>query len=235
MKHLFILSSAVNTKFGEFDSSQRLLQTYRTLKSIYDKIPDARVAVIESSGIALDEDTINGIHNVTHCLIDMSKNVAVRKIHDSTPNPDIIKTVSEIMCFSLGFQMLEDNGQLEGIDRIHKLSARYTLNGNFNTSLYDILPNKIIVTEKQETTLSEKVNIPYRYVPHVWSWPTALHSDVKSFYTDAMLELRKRIPEGRYADMGHLMYNLLPTTHIQEVPMMGVEGMRSSTRELVSY
>lgn len=235
MKHLFILSSAVNAKFGEFDSNQRLLQTYRTLKSIYDKIPDARVAVIDSSGIALDQDTINGIHNVTHCLIDMSKNASVRKIHDSTTNPDIIKTVSEILCFSLGFQMLEDNGQLEGVDRIHKVSARYTLNTNFSTSLYDIFSDKIIVTDKQETTLDSKVNIPYRYIPHVWSWPIELHSDVKSFYTEAMLELRKRIPEGRYADMGHLMYKLLPGDHIQEVPIIGIEGMRSSSRELVSY
>jgi hypothetical protein len=235
MNHLFIISSSINAKSGEFDSNQRLLQTYHSLKSIYDKIPDARVAVIDSSGIQLEEDVIKGIHNVSHCFIDMSKNASVRKIHDSTTNLDIVKTVSEIMCFSLGFPMLEDNGQLDGIDYIHKLSGRYVLNSIFTTSLYDVVPNKIIVTGKEESTLSEKVGIPYRYVPHIWSWPIEHYATVKSFYTDAMLELRKRIPEGRYADMGHLMYKLLPSNHVQEMPILGVEGMRSSNRKLVSY
>lgn len=234
MKHLFIVSSAVNTKFGEFDSNQRLLQTYRTLKSVYDRVPDARVAVIESSGIPLDDDTIQSLHNVVHCLIDMSKNPTVNKIYNSTPNWDIVKNVCEILCFSLSFQMLEDNGQLEGIDRIHKISGRYTLNDNFDLSLYEKYSDKIILTGKREAPFSKKIDIPYQYTSRLWSWPIELHSEIKTFYTDAMVELRERIPSGRYVDIEHLLYKLLPSEHIQEVPEVGVEGMIAGTKEFVS-
>ena len=234
MKHLFIVSSAINTKFGEFDSDQRLLQTYQTLKSVYDRVPDARVAIIESSGIPLDEATVQGLHNVVHCLIDMSKNETVKKIHDSTPNWDIVKNVCEILCFSLSFQMLEENGQLEGVDRIHKLSGRYTLNDNFNPLVYETYPDKIILTGKRETIFGDKVGIPYQYASRLWSWPIERHTDVKSFYTDAMIELRERIPAGKYADIEHLLYKLLPSEHIQTVPVIGVEGLIGGTRKFIS-
>lgn len=223
MKHLFIVSSAINNKNGEFDCDQQLLQTYRTLKSIYDRVPDARVAVIESSGIPLERDAIDGLHNVTHCLIDMSRNETVKKIHANTSNINIAKDVCELLCFSLSFQMLDDNKQFVGIDRVHKISGRYTLTDNFNELMYEMHPDKIVVEERQVSDLDNNVGIPYKYNPNLWSWPMSLQHDIKSFYTDAMIELKTRIPSGNYADIGHLLYKLLPIEHVQEVATVGVE------------
>lgn len=234
MKHLFIVSSAINNKNGEFDCNQQLLQTYLTLKSIYDRVPDARVAVIESSGIPLEKDAIDGLHNVTHCLIDMSRNETVKRIHTNTANGEIAKDVCELLCFSLSFQMLEDNKQFEGIDRVHKISGRYTLNNSFDKSIYEIYTDKVVVEDREESIAGANVGIPYKYNSNLWSWPMDLQSDIKSFYTDAMLELKTRIPSGKYADIGHLMYELIPTEYIQEVPVIGVEDKVNAGGRVIS-
>lgn len=233
MNHLFVISSAINTKFGEFDSDQRLLQTYRTFKSVYDKVPDARLAVIESSGYPLDPDIVEALHNVVHCLVDMSRNTEVSKIHNSTPNWDIVKNACEIMCFSAGFQMMDETKVLDGIDRIHKLSGRYLLNDDFDLSIYEKYPDKIIITEKLETTFGERVGIPYQYVSRLWSWPIQHHELIKKFYIDAINELRIRIQNKKFADIEHLMYLLLPKDLIQEVPLVGVEGLIGGNRRYV--
>ena len=59
VKHLFLVSSAVNTKFGYYTPYGRMDQMRQTTNSIVERIPDARIIIIESSGIRLTEDMIN--------------------------------------------------------------------------------------------------------------------------------------------------------------------------------
>ena len=233
MNHLFVISSAINTKFGEFDSNQRLLQTYRTFKSVHDRVPNAKVAVIESSGYPLDPEIVKSLQNVLHCLVDMSRNEEVSRIHRSTPNWDIVKNACEIMCFTAGFNMIQETGILDGIDRIHKLSGRYLLTDDFDLSLYEKYPDKIIITEKLPTTFGEFVNIPYQYVSRLWSWPIQHHDTIKKFYLEALMELKDRVDNRKYADIEHLMYLLLPKDLIQEVPLVGVEGLIGGNKRYV--
>lgn len=233
MNHLFVISSAINTKFGEFDSNQRLLQTYRTFKSVHDRVPNAKLAVIESSGYPLDTEIVESLQNVLHCLVDMSRNHEVAKIHSGTPNWDIVKNACEIMCFSVGFSMLYGTEIFDGIDRIHKLSGRYLLTDDFDLSLYEKYPDKIIITEKLPTTFGERVNIPYQYVSRLWSWPIQHHGIVRKFYIEALEELKDRLDNGKYADIEHLMYLLLPKDLIQEVPVIGVEGLIGGNKRYV--
>ena len=233
MNHLFVISSAINTKFGEFDSNQRLLQTYRTFKSVHDRVPNAKLAVFESSGYPLDDDIVQALQNVLHCLVDMSKNPEVTKIHNSTPNWDIVKNACEIMCFSVGFSIIQNTGILDGIDRIHKLSGRYLLTDDFDLSLYEKYPDKIIIIEKYPTTFGGRVDIPYQYASRLWSWPIQHHGIIRKFYIEALEELKDRLDKGKYADIEHLMYLLLPKDLIQEVPMIGVEGLLGANKHYV--
>lgn len=233
MNHLFVISSAINTKFGVFDSNQRLLQSYRTFKSVYDRVPGARLAVIESSGYPLDKEIVDALHGVVHCLVDMSKSPEVYRIHSSTPNWDIVKNACEIMCFSEGFKLMDKTGVLDGIDRIHKLSGRYLLTDDFDLSVYEKYPDKIIITEKLPTPFGERVNISHQYVSRLWSWPVQHHERIKQFYFDAIIELKDRITNGKYADIEHLMYLLIPQDLIQEIPVIGVEGLIGGNRRYV--
>lgn len=234
MNHLFVVSSAINTKFGMFDSDQRLLQTYRTIKSVYDRLPEAKIVLIESSGIPLEPEVLEKLHQCVHCIIDMSGTETVSSIYNSTPNWDVVKNVCEILCFLLAFKSIEETGMLEGIDRIHKLSGRYMLNDNFDPSVYEKYPDKIIMIEKRETTFGEVVDIPFQYASRLWSWPISLHPLIKDFYLNAINEIRDRLLENRYADIEHLMYKFLPEEHIQTVATIGVEGLIGGNKKVIS-
>jgi hypothetical protein len=50
IKHCFIVTSAVNSKFGIYSPAERLAQTVITLQNIKFKIPDAKIIVMECGG-----------------------------------------------------------------------------------------------------------------------------------------------------------------------------------------
>jgi len=234
MNHLFIMSSAISTRFGMFDDDQRLLQTFRTIKSVYDRVPDSKIVIVESSGIALQPEVLQKLHECVHCVIDMSGTEHVNKIYNSTPNWDVVKNVCEILCFLLAFDSIEQNGLLEGVDRIHKLSGRYTLNDNFDLSMYDKYPDKIIMGKKRPSPFGEYVDIPFQHPSRLWSWPIALHPQIKDFYLSSINEIKERLLTDMYADIEHLMYKFIPETLIQEVDVIGVEGYIGGNNKFVS-
>jgi hypothetical protein len=224
MNHLFIITSAINTRFGHHTREDRVLQTLHTLKSVYEKAPGAKIVVVESSAIPLEQDIVDKFQDSTHCFINMSGNEMLADIHEKNENWDIVKNVSEIICFHSALKMLDNSDMLTGIDRVHKLSGRYRLNDKFDLNLYEKQKNKIIVGTKLPTPFNKVVDIPYQYVSRLWSWPIKHHTKVKKFYSDAFTEMDMRLRAGRYADIEHLLYKNLPPKLVYEAEFIGVEG-----------
>lgn len=233
MNHLFLISSAIVTKFGAFTKEQRLEQTKRTLLSVYTKCPNSKTVLIESSGVPIDTELKDFLSTVAHCFIDMSGDPNIHKIYNENVNWDYVKNLSEILCFRSAFKYLDEYNLLDGIDRVHKLSGRYYLTNGFNPQDYETYKDKIFVPTKKKTQFNHVVNIPYQYPSILWSWPTSLHSEVKQFYETATNEVVNRINQGGYADIEHLMYAHLPQEHIHESELLGVEGMLGQNGILV--
>ena len=223
-KHLFIVTSAINTKFGTFSKEERLAQTIETFKTIYEKIPDAKIVVFESSGISVGQEIIDTLHEYAHWVVNMSNDNILNNIQNNTDNWDIAKNMSELVSFNSGLRMLKDANVFEGIDRVHKISGRYILNKDFDASFYDTVPDKMVLTYKYTTQFTD-MEVPYQYMARLWSWPTNLTDEVHSFFEKAILEFTSRLDKGKYIDLEHLMYYFLPPEHIQEVPAIGVEGL----------
>jgi hypothetical protein len=154
----------------------------------------------------------------------MSNDPILRNIQNNTDNWDIVKNMSEMISFKSGLQMLEDAGALDTIDRIHKISGRYLLNDDFDVTLYDTAPDKIVLTYKY-TTQFEGMEVPYQYMSRLWSWPKSLHPTIKEFYEKAITEFTTRLDKQKYIDIEHLMYYFLPPEHIKEVPAIGIQGL----------
>lgn len=231
-RHLFIITSAINTKFGSYDPDQRLLQTYDTFKTIKERVPDAKIIVFESSGYKMEPEKIKLLGERTDCIIDMSGDPNIQKFYNGTDNWDIVKNMCEIMCFGSGLQMLEDNTEyLKECDVVHKLSGRYVLTDDFNLDYYEQYPDKIIYHEKMESQFDPKfVGIPYQYPSMLYSWDISKLPVIKEFYKQAMVELSSRLSQGKYADIEHLMYSLIPEEHVHQVPMIGVMGRLGQNR-----
>lgn len=233
MNNYVIITSAINTTHGAFDPDTRLLQTLNTIQSAYDNIPNAKVCIVESSGFPMEKSIIERLHQITNCVIDMSSDETLRKIHDGTDNWDIVKNLSELLAFNTALQMLEDNNQFDGIDRIFKLSGRYVVNEDFNPKVYEEYPDKIILPQKLKTQFPKKIGIRYQYMSRMWSWPTSLNPVVKKFYKDAIDTYKERFEENLYIDLEHLLFKLLPKKHIHEIPLVGVHGRLAQTKEFV--
>lgn len=228
MNPLFLISSAVNTKFGVFTFEQRLAQTRQTLDSVKTKMPNARTIIIESSGAGLEPQHLTALGQMADFVIDFSTDPQVTGLYNSTDNWDIVKNGTEIMCFLKGFKVLQSRPDLiNGYDRIFKLSGRYTLNDQFNPSFYEQenVKDKIVVGKRRDSQFPEHVTQQsWQYMSRLWSYPTVMLPEIIDVYTNSINFFSKRVNEKGYIDIEHLLAKFLNQEKVLEVDTVGVEG-----------
>ena len=226
-KHCFIVTSAVNSKFGVYTSEERLTQTVITLQNIKFRVPDAKIVVMECAGTALSSAQSDVLEQHCDLLLDFSRDPDVQAIYQSD-NWDVVKNSTEIMCFGRALRMCQDDGDLAGIDRIHKMSGRYILNDEFDPDVYEKYPDRIIIGPKHRSQFPfEVTGIELQYMARLWSWPANLTEQIIQVYTDSLAYIGQRVSAGGYADIEHVLYKFLPTELVQELPVLGVEGFNA--------
>lgn len=228
MNHVFLITSAMVTKFGTFDKEKRIEQTFQTISSIQKRIPNAKIVLIESSALPVEEELLDKFREVVTFIVNMSGDKTLAHIRENTENWDIAKNMSELLAFNSALRMLEEETDIfNDADRIHKISGRYTLNDNFNLNLYSHFADKIILPMRYKSQFTHELdntNIPFQYMSRLWSWPKSLHTEVKDFYKLAVDTFIQRLKDKSRVDIEHLLFLLLPQEHIREVPIIGVSG-----------
>lgn len=225
-KHAFIVTSAVNSKFGVFTPTQRLQQTLDTIFSIKSKIPDALIIVMECCGEPIkkaQEDILRANCNV---FVDYSQDEEVQALYDND-NWDVVKNGTEIMCFGRALAVLAHEGVFTGIDRIHKMSGRYVLNDMFDPATYDQTDvlDKIVIGPKYRSQFPPEITtVPFQYMARLWSWPTSRVDEVVKVYGDSFIFFAERLAAGGYVDIEHVLAKFLDPAHVHEIQNLGVEG-----------
>lgn len=224
IKHCFIVTSAVNSKFGVYSPEERLAQTVITLQNIRFKIPDAKIVVMECAGTPITDAQSTILENNSDLLLDFSSDPDVRAIYQSD-NWDVVKNSTEIMCFGRTLRMCQADGDFDGYDRIHKMSGRYVLNDEFDPAVYEQYQDKIIIGPKYQSQFPLHVTgIELQYMARLWSWPINELDTVIKVYEDSLAYIGERVSQGGYADIEHVLYKFLPESLVQEIPLLGVEG-----------
>ena len=224
-KHAFMITSAINTKFGVFNSDQRLQQTKDTINSINGRVPAAKIYLIEMGAIPLTEQQRFELAVLVDGIVDFNDDQDVKDIFNGSENWDWVKNATEVMCFTQAIEQLREDGAFDDIDRIHKISGRYTLSDAFELSRYDFYPDKIFVKQQMTSQFPHQVTlVDKQYMSRLWSWPVALTDEVIKSYEDGFTYIAWRISEGGYCDIEHMLYKFLPQQHIHEVAMTGVSG-----------
>lgn len=225
IKHCFVVTSAINSKFGVYTPAARLQQTLMTLDSIKTRAPGSKIVVMECTGTPLTEAQSQLLEEKCDLLIDFSTDQDVHEIYNSTDNWDIVKNSTEIMCFGRTLRMCLDDGDFADVDRIHKMSGRYILNDQFDLDVYEKHQDRIIIGPKNKSQFPYEVTgIELQYMARLWSWPASQTNRVIETYTDSLNYMAQRVAQGGYADIEHVLYKFLPTTMITEIPILGVEG-----------
>ena len=117
MKSAFLVTSAINTKFGVFDTEQRLQQTLDTIDSIKARVPNAYIAIVEMAGVPLQQQQKDIMQEHVDSIIDFSNDPTVQQIYTS-PNWDIVKNATEMFCFRYALTALQKLETAKEIDWI---------------------------------------------------------------------------------------------------------------------
>lgn len=225
IRHGFVVTSAINSKFGVYSPAARLQQTLTTLDSIRARAPGSKIIVMECTGTPLTEAQSQLLEENCDLLVDFSTDKDVHDIYNSTDNWDIVKNSTEIMCFGRTLKMCLDDGDLADCDRIHKMSGRYILNEKFDLGVYSDHPDRIVIGPKNTSQFPfEVTGIELQYMARLWSWPADITERVIQTYTDSLNYMAQRVAHGGYADIEHVLYKFLPANLVTEIAELGVEG-----------
>lgn len=226
--YAFLVTSAVNTKFGVFNSDQRLSQTLATIQSIRRAAPGARIILIEMAAIPLTQAQTAALEPAVDKIIDFTQDQSVIELYHSTDNWDIVKNVNEVTCFARALRTLEASTELEGRQRIFKISGRYTLDHSFDIGFYDRYENHamMVLAQAKNSQFSSAVTggIVKQFMSRLWSWPAVLTQEVIEAYDKALLLMLERLQSGGYVDIEHTLYEFLDHSKIRQVDRIGVSG-----------
>lgn len=227
-QYTFLVTSAMNTKFGVFDSAQRLTQTLATIDSIRQRVPTARIYLLEMAGLPLQDHQREQLLACVDHVIDFTTDPAVKELYQSTENWDIVKNVTEIMCFGNALRRLHtDTNQLQGSQRIFKLSGRYTLNDDFKIDYYDQYSTQshIVVSRSRASQFPlHYTQVERQFMSRLWSWPHQLTDEIISVYDQGLNFVQERILAGGYVDIEHVLYKFLDHRKLIELDAVGVQG-----------
>lgn len=226
MKHAFIVTSAINSKFGVFKPAERLQQTLDTINSIKSKIPDALIVVMECCGEPIKKDQEDILRANCHVFVDYSNDPDVQALYDND-NWDVVKNGTEIMCFGRALAILDKEGILADVDRIHKMSGRYVLNDMFDPDTYDQFDvrDKIVIGPKCKSQFPPEITtVPFQYMARLWSWPKSRIAEVVQVYQDSFIFFAERLVAGGYVDIEHVLAKFLNPEVVHEIQNLGVEG-----------
>lgn len=234
MKHVFLVTSAVNSRFGVYPPNQRLQQTVATLTSIRERVADAKIIVVESSADPLTPEQEQQLEAASDILVDFTNDADVKAIYKSD-NWDIVKNTTESLCFLKTLRMCVNDGDFDGYDRIHKVSGRYVLNDDFSLELYEQYPENIVTTKKYTSQFPAEVTggIDAQYMCRLWSWPASITELVIGVYDNGVKYISSRLAAGGYCDLEHVLYKFLPQELIKEVSPIGIHGGIAPNGQLV--
>lgn len=228
MNAVFFITSAINTKFGIFDSEQRLSQTMATVASIRRHAAGAAIYWLEMSAEPLTDNQRKQILTVTDKLIDFTTDATVKQLYHSSDNWDIVKNVNEVQCFQRILTNLVNSQQLDSYQRCFKISGRYTLNEKFNAAYYSqhLVQNAIVLARRRASQFPPAITggITEQFMSRLWSWPTTLTAEIILGYQNGLEYMFERLGQGGYADIEHVLFRFLDHGKIIELDAVGIQG-----------
>lgn len=142
-----------------YTSEQRFQQTKLTIQSINEKIPDAKIFIIECSD--LNEDEINYFSQNSTYFVNLYNNVNLRNLMHSNS-----KSLCEgTMTISALDFLIQNNIQY---DNLIKVSGRYYLSENFNIN--NFMNNDIVlkyIDNNTNNVFTGLYKIPKKYVENL--------------------------------------------------------------------
>lgn len=227
---LFMVTSAIETRYGIYTPDQRLEQTLETIQCLRDRVPDCVISLNEVSGNGLQEQYSTALEEAVDYYLDFTNNTEVRTIYNKpewVSNWDVVKNLTELTTFPQSLKLLRDADALEGIDRVFKMSGRYLLNDKFDMELYaqDHVRDRVVIGRDYPSQFPfQIVGLTHQYMCRLLSWPVVKHDDMITWYEKGRDYMISRMNMGGYADIEHCLYYAIPRDQVYQLDEVGVYG-----------
>lgn len=223
---LFVLSSAIHTRFGVFDTKTRFEQTLDTCKSIKKYAPNSTIALLESGAKPLEteyKDKLKDYGVVVYNYTNHPDVVGVTKVD----NHDIVKNVVETIVFSNFYMALFDDNKKRPA-RIFKMSSRYVLNDNFDYNYHMQARDKIVIKGPYTSQFDPKITggATSQYMARLYSFDYSLLPYMMCVYQNSLANMIERINNKGYIDIEHCLFKYIKSNFDNFTDKnIGVEGI----------
>jgi hypothetical protein len=233
-KHTVLVTSAVYTNYGIYDTKQRIQQTLDTVKSAKQYIPGCTVILIDNSttAIAQDEsDELNELIDLVDFYIDNSDDKDIQHFHNNITNYDIGKNSMECIGMYKALSYMSSNPEImdiiTGSSRIFKLSGRYQLTDKFDITKFDNTEtvNKYVFKKAQASWIAEAdTGVTTLLQTRLWSFTPSLFVDTIQLFQNILQNMFATFNISKYIDVEHSMAKFIPAEKLVEIDTVGLMG-----------
>jgi len=145
----------------------------------------------------------------------------------------LYKSQLEVISYSHGIRYISDS-KFSRVNTLTKLSARYSLNSNFNLGKHIrfLESNDFLTSYPLETYLKNKIEYPLYCQSVLWSGNIEKVSEIIVLLKQ---KLHTAASNGDLLDLEHALYSSMRGYQVHEIDKLGVQGNASMTSQGIDF
>ena len=233
-KNLVLVTSAVYTNYGIYNSQQRIQQTIDTVKSAKQYIPNATIILVDNSTVEVQNDEsveFNELIDLVDYYIDNSDDVDIQYFHKNVQNYDIGKNAMEALGIFKALNYISTDPELmtevTTSSRIFKLSGRYVVTDKFDIAQFDNenTKNKYVFKRAQPSWIPPAdTGVTALLQTRLYSFTPSLFVDTIKLFETLINNMISTFNQQKYIDVEHSMAKFIPADKLVELETVGLQG-----------
>lgn len=258
-KFLFLLGSSLEhfaeKDYSRYTTEQRFFQTLDTIQSVRDKVPNAYICLFECSCKPISNEHKDILKERVDLFLEFYDDPGLQVLYENlNKNPALFtfgKSLLETRGLLCVLEYLKQNQVFTDVQRIFKLTGRYSLNDDFNIQDYEsrLLENQYVAKTFEypeiENDLMDDVQYKNFYafiykskgsmVTGLWSFDRSLFVETVEALEKSFKYMEKMITCTSGIDIEHSLYYYLDKKKILRSSNLGlnvIKGMEESTYQI---
>ncbi|MGP0082885.1 MAG: hypothetical protein ACLP0B_04540 [Steroidobacteraceae bacterium] len=241
MKTTWLITSAVSTNVGIYDTMTRIRQTDNTITSIKRFYPDA-IIILADGGKQFDSphEYFDQLVKRCHLFIDCRNNDDIKNLQNNVFNRNeirgqmggisgISKSLSELTIINFALETLKTPtiaASALDVDRVFKISGRYLLSPLFDPTVYKGVGDKYVFRQRQPSWMKnapQRIGSDSYFSSRLWSFAPSQLDDTLNIFTN-MIKNLGGLRAHSYVDVEHLLFKYFSHKDIHELEYTHVMG-----------
>jgi hypothetical protein len=234
MNSTVLITSALHTNYGVYNTEQRIQQTIDTVNSVRKYVPNSTIILIDNSTVAVQEDTselITELDGLVDYWIDNSDDADIKYFHENVSNYDVGKNMMECLSMYKTISYIKSDPELSDVinqsSRVYKISGRYEITDKFDINAFDNETTKgmFVFKKASPSWIDPKVTgVTTQLSTRLWSFDSTLLEEVHQMFLTILKNMGDTSEKGNYIDIEHSMAKFVPANKLVELDVVGVKG-----------